>query len=315
MHPAFSVLFFTVTSGFGYGFMLCLLAARLSGYIEFGKDDFLLYSGVAAALFTVGLLSSTFHLANPKNAWRSFARFRTSWLSREGVLAVVAYPLIALYLAAIWFEGQGLWISGLLISGLGMTALGVLIMLLIVAILFCTAMIYASLKTIPQWHTRIVPIAFIMFSLSSGLLCLGITSGWQIAGLRNLAVAALIASLLIKLLYFKHLGKPTRSSINTATSFSQAKVTLFDAGHSSKNFLQREFIYEVGPKTLRLARIMSLLLAFIIPAILLALAGSTIISVGAGWIAASGLYLGLLLERWLFFVEAKHVVRHYYAEQ
>lgn len=305
MHPAFSVLFFTVTSGFGYGFMLCLLAARLSGFIEFDKGDFLLDSSVAAALFTVGLLSSTFHLANPKNAWRSFARFRTSWLSREGVLAVLGYPLIALYLLTVWFESEGLWV----------TAVALLAMILIIAILFCTAMIYASLKTIPQWYTRIVPAAFLIFSLSSGLLCLGIASGWQIAGLRYLAVAALIASLMIKLLYFKHLGKPTRSSINTATSFSQAKVTLFDAGHSSKNFLQREFIYEVGPKTLRLARIVSLLLAFIIPALLLTLASSSIISVGAGWIAAGGLYLGLLLERWLFFVEAKHVVRHYYGEQ
>ncbi|NND00641.1 MAG: hypothetical protein HKN85_10710, partial [Gammaproteobacteria bacterium] len=32
----------------------------------------------------------------------------------------------------------------------------------------------------------------------------------------------------------------------------------------------------------------------------------------ASWIAAGCLYLGLLLERWLFFVEARHVVRLYY---
>ena len=39
-----------------------------------------------------GLVSSTFHLANPRNAWRAMMRVRTSWLSREAVLAVVFFP-------------------------------------------------------------------------------------------------------------------------------------------------------------------------------------------------------------------------------
>ena len=74
MHPAFSVLFFTVTSGFGYGFMLCLIVLQQLGMLDMGREEFLLWSGVAFALFTLGLMSSTLHLANPKNAWRSFVR-------------------------------------------------------------------------------------------------------------------------------------------------------------------------------------------------------------------------------------------------
>ena len=43
---------------------------------------------------SLGLLSSVLHLANPKNAWRSFSRFRTSWLSREAVFAGRLTPVV-----------------------------------------------------------------------------------------------------------------------------------------------------------------------------------------------------------------------------
>ncbi len=47
--------------------------------------------GLALALITAGLLSSTAHLGRPERAWRAFSQWRTSWLSREGVMAVVTY--------------------------------------------------------------------------------------------------------------------------------------------------------------------------------------------------------------------------------
>lgn len=305
MHPAFSVLFFTVTSGFGYGFMLCLIVLQQTGLLELGPQDFLRWSLVAFALFTLGLMSSTLHLANPKNAWRSFVRFRTSWLSREGVFAILAYPILGAYVATVWFSQQGLWVN----------LLALVCVVLILVLLYCTAMIYASLKTIPQWHNRYVAPVFLALGLSSGLVCTGLVTNWQQPFLNQVALMVLVLSAVLKLLYFKSLGEPTRSSINTATSFSQASVSLFDAGHSSKNFLQREFVYEVGPKTTALARRSSLVLAFGIPVLLIALLWSGTLSEYAqlgAWLIVLSLYLGLLLERWLFFVEAKHVVRHYY---
>ncbi len=305
MHPAFSVLFFTVTSGFGYGFLLWLLVAQATQWWSFTRDDFLIYCAIAGVLITLGLLSSTQHLANPKNAWRSFTRFRTSWLSREGVLAVLGYPLFALtaYLIAEPSQQGGIWV-GLRIALVAVSTLW------IIALTYCTAMIYASLKTIPQWHNGLVPPAFVVFTLSSGLLCFGLVSQWQPIGVLMLTCIALIAGAGIKMMYFKSLGAPTRSSINTATSFSQAKVTLFDSGHSSENFLQREFVYHVGPKTTGLARKLIFVLAFVLPLLLI----FTITHAWLSWAAIISAYIGLLLERWLFFVEAKHVVRHYYGE-
>lgn len=298
MHPAFSVLFFTVTSGFGYGFLFCLLLNQSMGWLSLERQTFLSCVAIATIVFTLGLLSSTQHLANPKNAWRSFVRFRTSWLSREAVLAIIGYPIFTLAVAALYFD----WPSGVISLTVAIS------LLLIVALVYCTAMIYASLKTIPQWHTAWVPVAFMLFAASSGLVCLGQALEWQSPVLKFGVLLLLAVSLVVKLFYFRYVGKPTRSSINTATSFSQAKVTLFDSGHSSKNFLQREFVYEVGPQTTTLARVVSLLLAFVVPAILIGVWLSPI----SAWVAIASMYIGLLLERWLFFVEAKHVVRHYY---
>ena len=43
---------------------------------------------LALALISGGLLSSTLHLGNPQRAWRALSQWRSSWLSREGVMAI-----------------------------------------------------------------------------------------------------------------------------------------------------------------------------------------------------------------------------------
>ena len=300
MHPAFSVLFFTVTSGFGYGLLFCVLLSQLLGLTNLPFDRFLTIVIAATVLFTLGLLSSTQHLANPKNAWRSFVRFRTSWLSREAVLAVLGYPLFALTVLAVFLQWPSIVVQGL----------NLLSLIWIVALVYCTAMIYASLKTIPQWNTHWVPVAFLVFALLGGLLILGWFIEWTSQPIKLATLIIILLGVVVKLAYFRAIGQPTRSSINTATSFSQAQVTLFDAGHSSKNFSQREFIYEVGPKTTQLARRLVFVLIFALPAALISFVPENV----ATLIAVISAYIGLLLERWLFFVEAKHVVRHYYGE-
>ena len=70
MHPAFSVLIFTVTSGAGYGLLAWLGAGQLLGYTQAQTTDQQIVLGVIGMLLvSIGLLSSTMHLANPKNAW------------------------------------------------------------------------------------------------------------------------------------------------------------------------------------------------------------------------------------------------------
>jgi len=92
MNPAYSVIFFTTASGAGYGLLALLgLIGALTGAPL--PPLFALVAIVfALALITAGLLSSTFHLGHPERAWRALSQWRTSWLSREGIAAILTYP-------------------------------------------------------------------------------------------------------------------------------------------------------------------------------------------------------------------------------
>src|ERR1700761_222784 len=101
MHPALSVIVFTTTSGAGYGLLIWYgLMAAIPG-APGGRLLALVMVPLALVLVTAGLLSSTFHLGQPKRAWRAFSQWRTSWLSREGVCSFVTYAPAGL-LALIW---------------------------------------------------------------------------------------------------------------------------------------------------------------------------------------------------------------------
>ena len=101
MHPAYSVILFTTASGAGYGLLALLGLVGIShgqaSSLAFG----LIAMVIALGLITVGLLSSTFHLGHPERAWRAFSQWRSSWLSREGVAAVITYVPAVLF-GAVW---------------------------------------------------------------------------------------------------------------------------------------------------------------------------------------------------------------------
>jgi DMSO reductase anchor subunit len=255
---------------------------------------------------SIGLVSSTMHLANPKNAWRSFSRFRTSWLSREAVFAILLYPVAGLYAAAIFWQWSGIHI----LAGLSM--------ILALVTLFTTSMIYASLKTIRQWHTPMVPALFMAYALiSGGLLFLAVSALFVALNPQLLAVVMglVIITLALKLVYFFWQGKPQGATIQTATGFSQASVRLLDAGHSAPTFLNREFGYQIAADQLFRLRIVMTLVTFIVPLGLVFWVSGGAVRIellGLAWVI---MMAGLLLERWLFFAEARHVVRLYQGEQ
>jgi DMSO reductase anchor subunit len=257
-------------------------------------------------LVSIGLVSSTMHLTNPKNAWRSFSRFRTSWLSREAVFAILLYPVAGLYAAAIFWQWSGINI----LAGLSM--------ILALVTLFTTSMIYASLKTIRQWNTPMVPALFMAYALiSGGLLFLAVDAffGTLKPQLQAVVMGLVVITLALKLVYFFWQGKPQGATIQTATGFSQASVRLLDAGHSAPTFLNREFGYQVAADQLLRLRIIMTLVTFIVPlALVYCVFGGLVMAelLGLAWLI---MMAGLLLERWLFFAEARHVVRLYQGEQ
>lgn len=310
MHPAFSVIFFTVASGAGFGLFSLLFIAdtfKLGG--GFSQDQLVAGGLMSLGLIIFGLLSSTFHLANPKNAWRAFSRFRTSWLSREGVFAVAFMPLALIYLASIMFDAP-LWLR---------ESTGLLAAVLAWITVFSTGMIYACLKTIRQWNTPLVPANYLALGYSSGSLLLLL--GAVIAGLDTtpyIAMSALIVSIaaVLKAIYYFWIRDPGLSpTINTATGLTRAKVKLLDTGHTHGTFLTQEFGYQLARSQATLLKVLVFVIGFGLPGLMMvwvfnAAGGQTLALVAA----IAGL-LGAAMERWLFFAEARHVVNLYHGAQ
>src|SRR6188508_911218 len=103
MHPAFSVIFFTTASGAGFGLLAWVGLLALGGGLP-QRGVTLVLLALGAVLAVSGLLSSLLHLGQPLRAWRAFSQWRSSWLSREGVLSVATFlPLLWL----LWLVLRG----------------------------------------------------------------------------------------------------------------------------------------------------------------------------------------------------------------
>src|SRR5687768_13527076 len=102
MHPALSVIFFTTLSGAGYGLLVWLGITIVMLHTRSTTMQSMYTLQLAAlalglVLSTIGLLSSLLHLGKPQRAWRALSQWRTSWLSREGVLALLTVlPALAI---------------------------------------------------------------------------------------------------------------------------------------------------------------------------------------------------------------------------
>lgn len=299
MHPAPSLVIFTVLSGAGMGlvFWLGLGLGPDEGVWRWWACAF------AAALVAAGGVASVAHLANPRNAWRAFSQWRSSWLSREACFLAVAMGLFGLY-AVLWcFAGLRLW-------GLGLAA-----SFAAVATVHATAMIYAQLRTVPRWNLTPTCHLFHAFALSGGLLTLagvlgaagpGLAPGWVL-------VALVIAGAAMVWWQTSAAGARRRaagSSIATATGLSGGEVRAFEAPHTGTNYLLREMAYQVGRRHAFRLRRLGALLGFVLPAIAAALAWAI-----GGWVLVPAMLLhlaGAMALRWLFFAEAEHVQAFYY---
>ncbi len=308
MFPALSVICFTLLSGAGYGLLilLCLDNAFDIGLALEGMRRNIL-AIVSLLLITIGLLCSTLHLANPKNAWRAFFRFRTSWLSREGVFAVLLYPFALFWLFMVWSNGV------MPASGVE-KLLAVVTFFLAVATLFSTGMIYACLKTIRQWNNALTPANYLLLGLMLGasIVLVGIDGGQGSTSAEKLVLGLTAIAALTKITYFYWIGKPAGPTINSALGFTRATVRLLDVGHGSGNFLTDEFGFELARTRLLWLRLVCIVCAFLLPILLLVSFDRSIFVNIAAMIFA---FFGVFVERWLFFAEARHVVNLYHGAQ
>jgi DMSO reductase anchor subunit len=309
MHPAYSVIFFTVASGAGYGLLGWLIVLQQWGSAPLDAAAAVWVAVVALALVTAGLLSSTLHLGHPERAWRAISQWRTSWLSREGLLAILTY-LPALLLLGLWWQS---------VTGAAVAAAAMVTLLLAVATVFSTAMIYAALTTIPRWANSWVPWVYLgLAAASGGLLLVGARAlmGGADAALRFGALAVLVLAWLLKWGYWRHIDAAGRTShVGSATGLSTtANVRSLELPHTSANFVMQEMGYRIARKHAARLRRLALLAGLAVPSVCLLSAGPAPLWLEMALIlaaVAAGMS-GLLIERWLFFAEAEHLVTLYY---
>lgn len=310
MHPALAVIFLTLFSGGGFGIM-ALTAIANDFQIDGGLNPLQTMIAVILSLVfvSIGMLSSTAHLANPKNAWRAFTRWRTSWLAREGVFAVLYYPFAVLYLLWVFFTSGTHDVAGLILLNLA----GVIGLITI----FCQGMIYAVLRTIRQWNTALVPANFYVMGLAIGATVLAaerIIVGAPAGTLVGIALALLAASAVMKGIYYFWISRPGGPTIRTATGFNRSTVRILEQGHTFGTFLTEEFGHSLSAANARSIKVIMYIFAFVIPIAALVIGIVTGQSAFA-WIAVLSVVFGIGVERWLFFVEAQHVVNLYHGRQ
>lgn len=324
MHPAFSVIAFTTLSGAGYGLLLwaggLILLPALQGRAPANGATVLLWGlllVLGLVLTTVGLLSSMLHLGKPRRAWRAFSQWRTSWLSREGVFATLTALVVMAMLAvlAIGIAGslpQSLWIA--------MPVLAAIMVLLSLCTIASTAMIYASLKPIPAWRHPLVVPGYFVFAILTGWLVLMALVNWSALSDEALGVIVLVTFTLailaavLKLVYWIRIDRqPLGLTRGDAVGLPGREVDVFERPNTQANYINREMGYVLARKHARPLRAIALLLFAAVPMVAAWLAWANPELAGPVFTLGALLALtGTLVERWLFFAQARHLVTLYY---
>ncbi len=320
MRPAFSVIFLTTLIGVGQGLFLALYTGQLYAFFDLlpAQDSRSYYaagSAIALAFLCAGLIASFFHLGHPERAWRAAAQWRTSWLSREVIALPAFMGMVLLYGVSHWFGWHtplfelpgGRHVDPTLILG----ALGTL---LCFALFVCTAMVYACLRFLQEWHTPLTVVNYVLLGGASGFVLAGAFSamaapqlsgfhaGWAII-LTLLAFIGRTASLV------RNARLKPKSSMRTAIGIKHPRIVQKSQGAMGGSFNTREFFHGKSPAFMRAIKPAFLILAFFVPLALLAGGMTAPPLLPVAFILQ---YTGLLAERWFFFAEANHPQNHYY---
>lgn len=290
MHPAPSVIIFSVLSGAGFGYLAFLGLGISTGT---GMTAFWQF-GLGIALAVVGLISSTFHLGNPKRALLAFTQWRTSWLSREAWIAVAALLTMGVFAAAAVFLERLVPIVGVLGAALSLGTV------------FVTSMIYAQMATVPRWNSPLTPAYFLASSVSAGAI---------LSGHIALALTAILLLGIIQLACWwwgdqSFAGRG--HSVSSATGLGRGgQVRLFESPHSGTNYLLKEFVFQVARRRADKLRAICIVFFILLPALII-LADAGVLAIG---LAFGAHLVGAFISRWLFFAQAEHVVQLYYGHQ
>ncbi len=322
MHPAFSVIFLTTLIGVGQGLFLALYTGQVHSLANLlpAQDSQAFYAlGSFLALFFLiaGLVASIFHLGHPERAWRSMTQWRTSWLSRE-VIALPAFMLLVFLYGCVQYFGLTsplFVIAGTLPVDMALI-IGFLASVGAFVLFICTAMIYASLKFLREWHTPLTVANYLLLGIASGFMlaaAFSVYSGVDLvvffgtwAVIFTLTGFITRGASLIRNRRLRH-----KLNLNSAIGVRHQQMAQITQGFMGGSFNTREFFHGRSPALLKLIKHSFLVMVFLLPVILIVTA-YFMESASLPMFAFAVQYLGLIAERWYFFAEAKHPQNLYY---
>jgi DMSO reductase anchor subunit len=294
VRPAWSVILLTTLIGAGQGLFLALVTIEV-----FFKERTIFFLGGAATslvLLALGLIASFFHLGHPERAWRSAAMWRTSWLSRE----VIVLPA---FMAAVFAWGVAHAL------GWPTRALAAAGVLLAIGLFVCTAMIYACLRFLQEWHSPLTVVNYLVLGCASGFT---LAAAYASRMAPELAAALTVGALCWTLLGFATRGASlvrnarlkARSSTQSAIGVKHPRIAQKAQGAIAGSFNTREFFHGRSARVLRSVKWAFLAGAFVLPVALLL--------GGLPTPAFIVQFAGLMAERWFFFAQADHPQNLYY---
>lgn len=308
MRPAFSIILFTTLSGTGFG-LWCWLGLRIASarmLTPFEPIGWAIGLMLGAALVVAGVIASLWHLGKPLRVWRAFSQWRSSWMSREGVLSLAALVAASATFAGLMFPAHAP----------ASRAAAALLAVLSPAAVYCTAMIYASLPPIPAWRHRLVVPGYLGFALVGGLFPFRLCVLLSPAGSQIVAASLVLGPLALAVLkrrYWRDLDRtPLPFTRGDAVGLPGRDVSVFEGPSTETSYVSREMGFALARKHAAKLRRIALVLFALLPALFAAIAWCLPTATLPALIAAAiAFQLGAIVERWLFFAEAKHVVSLY----
>ena len=322
MHPAFSVIFLTTLIGAGQGLFLALYTGQLYSVFNLvpGQDShtFYGYGSLLALIFlALGLFSSIFHLGRPERAWRSAAKWRTSWLSREvivlpsfmGMTFIYGLTHFTGYNPVLFSFGDALFVDLSLLVGFLATGLAFLLFL-------CTGMIYACIKFLQEWATPLTVINYTLLGLASGFTLATVFASY--AGIQLASfyagwaiILTVMATLTRAASLFRNSRIKPKSTMTSAIGIRHTKIQQKSRGFMAGSFNTREYFHHMSAIGFKSIKWIFPILTFVLPVIILS-SGMASNSFAIYLLAFVIQYAGLLAERWFFFAQANHPQNLYY---
>ena len=322
MHPAFSVIFLTTLIGVGQGLFLAIYTGQLYSVIKVlpvqDSPTFYGYGSLLALVFlAAGLVASVFHLGRPERAWRSAAKWKTSWLSRE-VIVLPSFMGMTFVYSMIHLSGWNPVLFNLTDSITVDLSLfvGAINTGLAFTLFICTGMIYACIKFLQEWATPLTVVNYTLLGMASGFALstafaayvesnlVGFYAGWSIF-LTVFAFFTRVASLI------RNNNIKYKSDLSSAIGIRHTTIQQKAQGSMGGSFNTREYFHGAKPAFFKSIKWVFLVLVFLIPVVLLSSAISTeLFTLFA--LAFIVQYIGLIAERWFFFAQAKHPQNLYY---